>query len=700
MALFEVGNKKDYKSISSAIKAASNGDEIIVEPGYYAECFEINKELYIHSSLDLTKAKNNFSSDDIPIIYIRSFETLKISSKCRIENILFTQKKDLSFGLLSEVLVRAENTGEINGSDLIRDRENEEFQTMVEISSDVIGRNCFFVFAAYHGISILQGTSFFEKSIFSNCYGDNINLYNDVVLKLENNCFIKNTINGFGIYAKGKSHLEIEKSIFSNNECASIEAIEQSYVLAKECEFVSSEFGLYGNDNTNIHVNDCKLLKNKQGGIFCKNGTIDLKNSYISENNIGVYLKENANGNISETTISKDKQAGLYADGTSSFILTKSNIAESEYGIGLVENSTGIIRDSKIEKNNLMGVILNKHASCSLHNTQLIGINAEQNCCLYADAQCVVAVNNSSLKSGWAGMLLKGESKTTITNSSISNFSVGIRTEDKAFLILVHNEYISNDSGLFCGDESNAKIIENRFITHEKGGILLSDNGKIECYKCSFERNKKTGIFLMGLYENKLRLISCIFSDNIVAITDDVTFTKEMTLINCIFNNNTLNYHNCSNIKNINSVEEEKKLYKQLFEKDIKDLDQVNIVSAIQKSILSVNSIDVISNCLSQINEEFDKDSFYVKNLKKLQSICKDLYPKNEDEISFILMLSSNGLLEQLANKKLKKDFPETILHIANQYIDKTNIGILIKKLEVIFQVPIQDVLNKASGDE
>ena len=45
MALFEVGNKKDYKTISSAIEAASDGDEIIIEPGYYAECFEINKEL-------------------------------------------------------------------------------------------------------------------------------------------------------------------------------------------------------------------------------------------------------------------------------------------------------------------------------------------------------------------------------------------------------------------------------------------------------------------------------------------------------------------------------------------------------------------------------------------------------------------------------------------------------------------------------
>lgn len=700
MALFEVGNKKDYKTISSAIEAASDGDEIIIEPGYYAECFEINKELFIHGSLDLTKAKNNFSSDDIPIIYIKSFETLRITGKCQLANILFTQKKDLSFGLLSEALVHPENACEITGDKIIHDLENEELETMVEISADVQGKNCFFIFGAYHGLTVLGGTSQFQKTVFSNCYGDDIFVCNDSILKLENNCCVKNTLNGYGIYANGNSNLYLENSNFAHNECASIKALEHSSIVVKGSEFISSEYGVFAQEDSNVYINDCKILKNKQAGIFSKDCSINANKNYISENNVGIDLRGNAQGVISETTISNNIYAGLSATDKSSFTIENCNIKENEFGVGLVENSTGTIEGCIVEKNSNMGVVLNKRARCSLINTQLSGLSIDENCCIYAEELCSIVVINSVLKNGWAGLLLKGESKTKIIDTSISHFSLGTRTEDNTYTLFVHNKFINNESGLFCGGESKVKIFDNQFLENERGGILLTENVNLESYKCSFENNKKTGIFILGLYEKPIRLISCNFSDNIVGIANDVTFNKELIFINCTFNDNSLDYHNCSNVTNINSKNEAQKLYKQIFEEELKALKQININDINQKTILSNVSIDIISDCLLQINEEFGKEVFYVKNTKKVQSICKDLYPKNDDEISFIMQLCQNGLLEQLSKKKLEIDFFDNILRIGKQYTDKTNIGILIMKFETIFQIPLQNLFAQVAGDE
>ena len=45
MKKLEVGKNKQFKKISAAIDVAKNGDEIIVEPGLYSECFEINRRM-------------------------------------------------------------------------------------------------------------------------------------------------------------------------------------------------------------------------------------------------------------------------------------------------------------------------------------------------------------------------------------------------------------------------------------------------------------------------------------------------------------------------------------------------------------------------------------------------------------------------------------------------------------------------------
>ena len=679
MSVFEVGKNKIYKTISAAIEAANNGDEIIVEPNTYTECLEINKELYIHSSLDLTKARNNFSSDDIPIIYIKSFETLKITAKCRLENLLFTQKKDLTFGLLSEVLVKSETAGEIFGSKLIRELNDEEFEAMVEISSDMEGKNCFFCFSSYHGLFISNGIVSFEKTIFSNIYADSILMCNEAELILNDNCAVKNTINGYGIYAANKTQVKIQDSSFSVNECSSIVSVNTSTVSAKNCSFSTSEIGITMKDNSKLKIENCELNKNSLTGVFIGDESdAEIKNSVLSESKIGVFFNGNSSGRILKDTISNNLQGG----------------------IGVKENAQCFVSESNITNNSKVGVGLNNCAKARIEKCQFKGIDVEENICFYSDSEGDIQISDTSFDNGAIGILFRENSNAYVVNCQINNFSgIGLATENVANLICYKTNLRSNYVGINSSGESTCKIVECKILTGGKVGIAFSDNSKLYSFKSSISDNENAAIISTSNSNFERVFLECEINNNKMGFAKENN-KADAQFINCNFSSNQVDFLNCADTRNVFSEKKVKELYKEYFSSEIRKIcHEKKECKFFQQQLFDKNSIEIIFKCLSQISEKFDSTIFYQENLKKLVSVCKDFCPNNDVEIDFIKALCEEGLLEELARKSMKENFFVRLFNITSLFGNKKDFGMFVIQAEQIFNMPLCELMKKEADD-
>lgn len=100
MTILEVGINKTYKSISEAIFAAVDGDEIKIYSGFYNETFDCLKDLTFTGVPDDVK---NFST--YPQIY-NGDENLvnSIIGKCSFTNIIFVEQKAADFKDYEKIL--------------------------------------------------------------------------------------------------------------------------------------------------------------------------------------------------------------------------------------------------------------------------------------------------------------------------------------------------------------------------------------------------------------------------------------------------------------------------------------------------------------------------------------------------------------------------------------------------------------------
>lgn len=685
MAKLEVGKSKTYQSISSAIEKAGNGDEIIVGPDVYAECFEINKEVYIHGSVDLTKAKNNFSSDDIPIIYIKSFETLRISAKCRIENLLFTQRKDLTFGLLSEALIRPANACEITGDKIIHDLQNDEFETMIEISADVQGKNCFFVFGAYHGVTILGGASAFGKTVFSNCYADNIFVCNDSVLNLDNNCFVKNTLNGYGIFAQNQCDLTCKNSIFTGNECSSIQVTGKSKAIIYSCELTASQYGVFAESETFVNLTDCSVLENTGAGV------ISTGNSVCK---------------IDKCSVSKHKKAGVYSTENSSCLISKSVFFENSQGIGVLKNAKCEIVNSKCRDNTTAGLILNNQANVKIMQSSFlnsaVGLYSQDN------GRCEI-MDSEVFDCTTGGIFLKNSSVITVNSSNIHNCNYGVYFDLNTTANIIKSNISKNTNGFYLTGDNKLWIkesvlldnssdaiwlgnssecwIEKSEISRNNYGIHIYDNAICNCYDTEFSEQKEDAV--NASYDTKGYYIHCKIANNKTGFWKPFKPNALEEFINCAFSN-PKNYEEWSSecIKNIKKDEEEK-LYKQVFKVSGEATVEVFPAESYQ-TLFDENSLNIITACLSQIAEQFGSEIFYKENVKKFVSVCKDFTPNNDEEIKFMKMLCEEGILEKFARKDVDKVSCIQFLAMIqeNNYVDENSGSFLLEKLILLFQIP------------
>ena len=100
MTIIEVGINKTYKSISEAIFAAIDGDEIKIYPGFYNETFDCLKDLtFIGVPADV----KNFST--YPQIYNGDKNQVNsIIGKCSFSNIIFVEQKAADFKNYEKIL--------------------------------------------------------------------------------------------------------------------------------------------------------------------------------------------------------------------------------------------------------------------------------------------------------------------------------------------------------------------------------------------------------------------------------------------------------------------------------------------------------------------------------------------------------------------------------------------------------------------
>lgn len=683
MKTLEVGKDKAYKTISSAIKAANDGDEIVIEPALYEECFEINKELYLHSSLDLTKAKNNFSSDDIPIICIKAFETLRITEKCKIKNLLFTQKKKLSFNSFSEAVASKKQDSDISSDEIIRDSNNKEFEVMIEIFKDVECRESFFVFSTYHGVAIFDGISSFAKTFFSNNYADNILVFNDASLMISDKCRVENAINGNGVYAYNNAKLNIQKSRFSDNKCVSIFAIDSASVFVDSCELLQSNIGFFSKSKNECRLTGCNIRKNDNAGVICRGGNIYINNCDIEENEYGIGLAGRSFSEISNCTIFENTYSGIAA----------------------VENSSSDVKDCMIKENAKCGMLLKDNSSMKVIKSQFLNMDDENPTCVHAEENVLLNIKESKfeVKKGH-GIRLKDNSKVVLCESVFNgqSESFGIEMLNTTNAVCYKCMFNNFKSGVMVTDSSVAKLVE---CDIKNGTIVLMETSKVYGYKSCVSGNLQGAAITTSGSNAEGFFIECEMSQNsFVFCRGDYAFANsngKASFINCKFTNNMVDFiYSGATAKKVTKAEEEK-LYNKYFADEIK-LIKENIGIETENKINNTNefvdndlfdkdSIKIIASCLSKIKKEFGIEIFSKKNLRKFINICKDFCPNKDTEIDFIKQLCEAGLLEELAKNKLKKNFYERFYNVSDSFITRKKIASFISKFEKLFGVDIVD---------
>lgn len=416
MAILEVGINKTYCSISEAIFAAEDDDEIKIYPGFYNETFDCLKDLTFTGVPDDVK---NFST--YPQIYNGDENQVNsIIGKCSFSNIIFVEQKAAELKDYEKIL-----GGEKLSDELIKKyRREEEENSHLEVFCLVVeneshfenchfigGRNygvivdlnntkkapvftnCGFYLNYYAGIHVV-GKKSSPAVVFQNCkigyngngiYGGNFDLKDcklhhnkaNGVLFMANESRLEHCNlyrNGCGISGGEKGSISINETDIHTNYSEGINLINNSKLLMNKSEVRMNKDGVIIGGKSTLLAVDCEFKDNGGDGFLCLDKSeITLQNCLVSENEEkGVEATDKSKVSVFESRFISNGDSGVFANKMVTLKLQESDFIENLYGVHLKSKSSGIINTCAFAANKRCELFIIEKAKCEVEKSHLI----------------------------------------------------------------------------------------------------------------------------------------------------------------------------------------------------------------------------------------------------------------------------------------------------------------------------------------
>ncbi|MEM2979851.1 MAG: NosD domain-containing protein [Thermoproteota archaeon] len=305
-------------------------------------------------------------------------------------------------------------------------------------------------------------------------------------------------VKGIEASYKGETiRIKIDGSIEPSN--APIKKDGNIYTLTDDVEIVSNDGIVVEKDNIIIDGNSRLLRKIGEGqgiyycGIRLENRKyVKVRNVQIRNFGIGIYLQNSSNNEISKCNIEENRYYGIYLTRSSSNEIIENTINKDRAGLWLICYSN----NNKVTKNRFIDCnlfVISNHNSV-IDNT----VNGKP--LIYIEEESGKTISNVEV----GQIILVGCSNIIVENLWISNTSVGIELWETKNSIIRGNIVENNWWGIYLGNSSNNKIIENDVRNNNDCGILLvftSLNNEVTMNNIN---NNNYGIWLAESSNNKI----------------------------------------------------------------------------------------------------------------------------------------------------------------------------------------------------
>ena len=547
MTIFEVGINKTYNSISEAIFAAEDGDEIKIYPGFYNETFDCLKDLTFTGVPDDVK---NFST--YPQIYNGDENQVNsIIGKCSFSNIIFVEQKAADFKDYEKIL-----GGEKLADELIKKyRREEEENSHLEVFCLVVENeahfeNCHFIGGRNYGVIVdLNNTK--KAPVFANC-GFYLNYY-------------------AGIHVVGKK--------------------SSPAVVFQNCKFAYNGNGIYGG---NFDLKDCKLHHNKANGVLFMANESRLEHCDLYRNGCGISGGEKGAISINETDIHTNYSEGINLINNSKLLMNKSEVRMNKDGVIIGGKSTLLAVDCEFKDNGGDGFLCLDKSEITL-----------QNCLVSENEEKGIEVNNKAKVSVYDSRILNNSDdgvyagKNCSINLRGSDFIEnrnGVHLKGKAEGIINTCAFASNrDCELFVTENSKCQVEKSHFVTkqlperHKKNeravAVMCADKTGSKFNDCEFRSQKtKDTILAILMDEADGYFTDCIFQEaenGIVVYNRSGCEIKKCKFVDCA----NLDIYHKSKLTSWVVVEDTE-------------------LSEATKKHLSITEIEIVRPLLPKLNEE------------------------------------------------------------------------------------------------
>lgn len=456
-----------YKTISEAIKQATPGTTIYVEPGVYNESLIIDKEITLIG---------NGSRDEIVI-----------------------------FSANESPLIMQTARATVRGMTIQQGGQPVEDQTRA-------------------AVLLSLGSLCLDDCIIKSSVGDGIRIYHRETRPIIQRCLI-DRVYGTGIYISDEADPVIEDCRVVHSGKAGIWITAKGYGTIENCEIYGSTFTNIGiADESNPVVRNCQIYRSEQNGIWFKisgYGTIEgcdihhnayanvelgdgsdpiIKGCHIySGSQSGVWFKKNSRGTVVDCEIFEHQYANVVISEESDPIITDSKIYSSEQGgvwvreggkgqlencevyentyhnVEIIESSTFIIKDSRLYNSDQSGIWIDEQSHCTVQNSN-INNNAHAN--IYVKAESEVRLNHCHIfASERSGIWFDSKSNGKIESCEI---------------------YQNTYANIGIAENSNPFIQNSRIYEGKQNGIWVKDEGYGTLENCDIYRNQLTNIEVKG----------------------------------------------------------------------------------------------------------------------------------------------------------------------------------------------------------
>jgi F-box protein 11 len=316
---------------------------------------------------------------------------------------------------------------------------------------------------------------------------------------------------GVLVHDGGKGTLE--DCDIAANALANIEIRQGGNPVVRRCKIRDSQYpGLLVTDNGLGIIEDCDISGNALAGVeVARGGQPTVRRCRIRDGrHAGLFFGKQAQGTVEDCDIAGHAQAGVEIRQGSNPVLRRCKIHEGkEVGVLVADKGEGALEDCEVFANLRAGVEVRQRARpllsrCQLHDNQQAGVLFRD----HGDGQlvgCEIGAN------GWTGVAILTESDPALKRCKI------------------HDNKLS---GITVAREGAGKVDDCEIFGHPLAGLAIAEEAHPVVRRCAITRNGDVGVWAFQKAAGQIE--NCDLTGNARAPTDiqggcSVTLTDNKT---------------------------------------------------------------------------------------------------------------------------------------------------------------------------